>query len=84
MDDSSTNISPRTRLEAGPPDRCNPSVVRGRWRWAGPTDTAPDTLRLMQRTIAYQPGEVPVAEPYDVVVCGGGPSEPRWPLHETG
>ena len=28
----------------------------------------------MQRTIAYQPGEIPVAEPYDVVVCGGGPS----------
>ena len=29
---------------------------------------------FMQRTIAYQPGEIPVAEPYDVVVCGGGPS----------
>ncbi|MDE0229196.1 MAG: FAD-dependent oxidoreductase [Spirochaetaceae bacterium] len=28
----------------------------------------------MQRAIAYQPGEIPVAEPYDVVVCGGGPS----------
>ena len=28
----------------------------------------------MQPTIAYQPGEIPVAEPYDVVVCGGGPS----------
>ena len=28
----------------------------------------------MQPTIVYRPGEIPVAEPYDVVVCGGGPS----------
>ena len=28
----------------------------------------------MQPTIVYQPGEIPVAEPYDVVVCVGGPS----------
>ena len=40
-----------------------------------PTGTPSGTLReSMQRTIAYQPGEIPVAEPYDVVVCGGGPS----------
>ena len=28
----------------------------------------------MQPTIAYQPREIPIAERYDVVVCGGGPS----------
>ena len=28
----------------------------------------------MQATIAYRPREIPIAEPYDVVVCGGGPS----------
>ena len=28
----------------------------------------------MQPTIAFQPREIPIAEPCDVVVCGGGPS----------
>ena len=31
-------------------------------------------MRFMQRTIAYRPGEIPVTDPYDLVVCGGGPS----------
>ena len=37
-------------------------------RWS-----VPHPLRR-QPTITYQPGKIPVAERYDLVVCGGGPS----------